>query len=85
MKKVVLFVMAMVFLASSAFSEQNIVELKPLKLPCRSKWIPATEINRVIDKQAGVICYYLDNKGGLSCIPLKDTRFINRIKKMRRK
>ena len=89
MKKV-LFVMVMVLLASSVWGEKlngrinnKIITLKPLPY---YKGIVEEEIGRIVDKQAGVLCYTIMNgsQTAISCVPLKDTKFINKIKNMRR-
>lgn len=32
------------------------------------------KILRIIDKQAGVVCWVFSYQGGISCLPLSDTR-----------
>lgn len=29
---------------------------------------------RIADEEAGVVCYYLIEKGGISCLPISDTQ-----------
>ena len=86
MKKVVLYVMAMVLLALPVWGgklngriNNKIITLKPLPY---HKGIVKEEIGRFVDKQAGVLCYTIINgsQTAISCVPLKDTRFFKKIR-----
>ena len=54
------------------------------KMPVGSVSVPDTyqELIRVVDREAGVVCWVWKNTtyGGLSCLPLKDTKLLENSK-----
>lgn len=50
-------------------AERDATEVKALSLPLTTGY----DLRRVIDKEAGVVCY-VHFKGGVSCLPLSETK-----------
>ena len=50
-------------------AERDATEVKALSLPLTT----GSDLRRVIDKEAGVVCY-VHFKGGVFCLPLSETK-----------
>lgn len=73
MKKKIILILVVMFLLVSC----GPADLDPVGVSIESNSYDA--VNRVVDDEAGVVCYTFDSgsyAGGISCIPISQTRLV---------